>query len=161
VQRPMALARRPTDIAALTQRILVKAAALSDHDWVLAGAADVVAEVDQDRLTQAMLQLAANAVTHGAASGVIAIGSAVHSGNRLRFHVRDDGQGVSSEAQKHIFERFRRGSVGRGTAGSGLGLAIVAAIAEAHGGTVAVESSEGTGATFTIDIPIRTPESPS
>ncbi len=162
LQRPMSLARTPTDIAALTERILSKAAALSDHDWVLSGAADVVADVDPDRLTQAMLQLAANAVTHGAASGTIEIGSEVDaSGTRLRWHVRDEGPGIDSDSHEHIFERFRRGTVGRGTEGSGLGLAIVAAIAEAHGGIVTVDSALGSGARFTIDIPISTLEDPA
>jgi signal transduction histidine kinase len=72
--------------------------------------------------------------------------------------VRDDGVGIPLGSQDIIFERFRRGATGRGTSGSGLGLAIVSAIARAHGGTVAVTSLPGAGATFTIDIPWISPE---
>jgi signal transduction histidine kinase len=161
LDRPMSLRRESVDIAALTQRVRSKATALSDHQWVVREVASVTAEVDPERLTQALLQLAANAVKHGAVS-TVEIGSAVDrspaGGSQLRLWVRDDGPGISAEAQGHIFERFRRGAehdgpIGRGAAGSGLGLAIVAAIARAHGGDVAVSSSPGRGSTFTIALP--------
>ena len=80
------------------------------------------------------------------------LGSTVR-GDRLYLWVRDDGPGIDPEVQKTVFERFRRGAVGRGSSGSGLGLAIVAVIAEAHGGIARVDSRPGAGATFFIDIP--------
>ena len=162
LQHPLLLDRRPTDIADLTERVRTKAAGLSPHDWVVSEAADVTAVVDSERLTQAMLQLAANAVTHGATANVIEIGSGVvrsaSAAPRLQLWVRDDGVGMNDETQQHIFERFRRGFVGRGASGSGLGLAIVSSIASAHGGTVAVRSSLGGGSTFTIELPLETAE---
>ncbi|WP_134402482.1 cell wall metabolism sensor histidine kinase WalK, partial [Cryobacterium sp. TMT4-10] len=158
VQRPAGLTRAPVDIAALTEQVRTKASALSGHRWATPEAAHVVASVDAGKLTQALLQLAANAVSHGAVDGTIEIGSAVGRGtggeSRLRLWVRGGGPGIEAEAQEQIFERFRRGSAGRGEAGSGLGLAIVLAIAEAHGGTATVASRPGHGATFTIDLPI-------
>jgi len=153
VQRPVPLARTAVDIAALTEAVRTKAEALSPHQWVTKQAASVVVSVDGAKLTQAMLQLAANAASHGARGGTVEIGSAVDSG-RLLLWVRDDGPGISLEEQHHVFERFRRGASGRGVAGSGLGLAIVAAIADAHGGSVRVDSAPGSGATFTLDLPI-------
>ncbi|TFB94107.1 cell wall metabolism sensor histidine kinase WalK [Cryobacterium sp. HLT2-28] len=158
VQRPLGVTRAPVDIAVLTELVRTKAAALSGHRWVTTETADLVVPVDAGKLTQALLQLAANAVSHGSADGTIEIGSATgldSTGNpRLRFWVRDEGPGISADAQEHIFERFRRGATGRGSTGSGLGLAIVRAIAEAHGGTVSVASAPGRGATFTIDLPL-------
>ncbi|WP_105035145.1 sensor histidine kinase [Cryobacterium aureum] len=157
VERSVLANRRPTDIAALIERVRQKAAALSEHSWVTTATADVVVPVDADKLTQALLQLAANAVTHGPPTGVIELGSAVTADAagrpRLQLWVRDHGPGISDELLPRIFDRFQRGTRGRGPAGSGLGLAIVAAIAQAHGGTARVAATPGGGATFTIDLP--------
>ena len=157
VERSDVANRRPTDISALVERVRQKAAALSVHSWVVSATADVVVTVDADKLTQALLQLAANAVTHGAPTGVIELGSAVTADAadrpRLQLWVRDHGPGISDELLPRVFDRFQRGTRGRGPAGSGLGLAIVAAIAEAHGGTALVTTTPGGGATFTIDLP--------
>jgi len=147
LHRPLRITLEPTPVARLTQTIRLKAAALAtDHVWTVSGAADVTAVLDPERVTQALLQLASNAVTHG--RGDIRIASEVY-GDRLVFSVSDDGPGVDGDAAQAVFERFARGSVGgRGPAGSGLGLAIVAAIARAHGG-----SAYAQGSTFTVDIP--------
>jgi signal transduction histidine kinase len=161
VQRPLRLALSAADIGELTRGIRTKASALSSqHLWVVTGAAEVVAVVDADRLTQAMLQLAANAVSHGSPSGRIELGSSVARG-RLVFWVSDNGPGIEPENAKGIFERFRRARLGRGTGGSGLGLAIVSAIADAHGGSARVDSVPGHGATFVIDIPLVTVNEPN
>lgn len=155
MQRPLSLTLQPVDVAALTESVRAKASALStDHTWITGKAATVIALADPERLTQALLQLAANAVAHGAPSGIIEISSAAADG-RLRMWVRDDGPGIPQAAQERVFERFGRATVGRGSRGSGLGLAIVSAIAAAHGGRAAVSSVEGAGSTFVIDIPLR------
>jgi two-component system OmpR family sensor kinase len=74
--------------------------------------------------------------------------------------VADAGPGVPPEVMGRLFERFFRAdpSRSRASGGSGLGLSIVAAIAEAHGGRVEVESPEGGGATFRILLPPAPPE---
>ncbi|CAN5185244.1 HAMP domain-containing sensor histidine kinase [soil metagenome] len=150
LHRPLRIAPEPTPIAALTQTVRLKAAALSSaHSWTVTRAADVTAVLDPERLTQALLQLATNAVTHGPAGGEIRIASEIRDA-RLVFTVSDDGPGVEGAAATEVFARFARGqSGGRGTQGSGLGLAIVAAIAVAHGGTASAQ-----GSTFTIDLPL-------
>ena len=74
-------------------------------------------------------------------------------GDHFDIWVRDTGPGVAPEEQGTIFERFSRGASARDTEGSGLGLTIVCAIAEAHGGTVDLESVPGAGARFTLRIP--------
>ena len=67
----------------------------------------------------------------------------------------DAGPGLSEEQTAHVFERFYRGdpSRSRDHGGAGLGLAIVAAIVEAHGGAVEVESALGAGTTFRVRLP--------
>ena len=70
--------------------------------------------------------------------------------------VADHGPGIAGEDAGRVFERFYRtdGSRSRSRGGVGLGLSIVAAVAEAHGGTVSVESEPGEGATFRIALPL-------
>src|SRR5205807_1344449 len=73
--------------------------------------------------------------------------------------VEDDGPGIPPEIERRVFERFVRGG-GDGGRGSGLGLAIVRAVAELHGGSVALERpANGTGTRFVIRIPIEGPPS--
>lgn len=157
------LVRAPVDLAELGERIRSKAAVIADRDWVLTASAEGRAALDVDRITQALLQLAANAVVHGSADGDrIELSSAWRPGGALVFSVRDFGPGIPAEAQERVFERFQRGPDaavrgrgrgGRGAAGSGLGLAIVTGIAAAHGGHVELVSAPGEGAGFSIVVP--------
>src|SRR6185295_10522079 len=72
--------------------------------------------------------------------------------------VRDHGPGVAPADAPHVFDRFYRGAGARDRPGSGLGLAIVRQVAEAHGGTVALEDAPGGGAMFRLALPARTAE---
>ena len=75
---------------------------------------------------------------------------------RVRFEVRDHGDGIDPEEAPRIFERFYRldASRTRDTGGSGLGLSIVKAIVESHQGEITVHPTPGGGATFRVDLPI-------
>jgi two-component system sensor histidine kinase MprB len=68
--------------------------------------------------------------------------------------VRDRGPGIADVDKPHVFERFYRADTARSMAGSGLGLAIVREVADAHGGTVAVEDGEGGGALIRLSLPV-------
>jgi signal transduction histidine kinase len=72
---------------------------------------------------------------------------------RARLIVRDHGKGIPQEDLARIFDRFERASPVRSYGGLGLGLFISRRIVEAHGGSIAVESAPGIGATFTVDLP--------
>jgi len=144
------------EVGALTEELLAKVSALSKRDWVLERRGHGVMVADRQRLTQAMLQLAQNADSYSPESDPVKIGSEV-DGHFVRFWVRDQGQGMSPAEQRRVFERFHRGGTHR-TEGAGLGLTIVRAIAEAHHGTVALESAPGAGSTFTLVLPIDQPE---
>ncbi len=144
---------QPTDLARLTETIFAKARALDGRrTWSLDGVGIATAQVDAQRLTEAVLQLAENAVRYAGPGVEIGIGSAVE-GELLRFWVRDEGVGIPVEEQERIFDRFHRGKGSRRTEGAGLGLSIVRAIAEAHGGAVTVAAAPAAGATFTLTLP--------
>ncbi|WP_425843787.1 ATP-binding protein [Agrococcus sp. TSP3-2-1] len=133
---PGAFELRQTDVAALLGQIADKARAIDGAELEPVTPVAALAILDPDRITQAMLQLVANAVRH--ARGPIALGARVE-GRDLQLFVRDRGPGVPDELKPVIFERFRRGvAEGRGDGGSGLGLAIVTLIAERHDGTATV-----------------------
>jgi len=151
--RPDFLQVEAMDVGVLTDDVLDKARGLGQRIWQLDARASGSVIADRHRLTQALVQLASNAVRHTSPGDVIAIGSSVTAG-WVRLWVRDTGQGVADEDATRIFERFERGTSQR-SEGSGLGLAIVRAIAEAHGGGVILDSRPGRGATFTLLVPLR------
>ncbi len=80
---------------------------------------------------------------------------------RVRFELRDHGEGIAPDQVPRIFERFYRldSSRGRDTGGSGLGLSIVKAIVESHSGAISVHPTPGGGATFRVDMPVPGPDS--
>jgi two-component system OmpR family sensor kinase len=152
--RPDFLRMRPIDLDLFTNDLFAKARSLGEREWRLDGTGVGILVADQQRLTQAVMNLATNAVRHTREGETIWIGSSLVAG-KARLWVRDDGPGIEPAAQERIFERFAR--VPRpgasGGDGAGLGLAIVRAIAEAHDGKVELDSRPGVGATFTIVVP--------
>ena len=152
--RPDFLASRPVALAPLTETVLAKATGLGARDWVLDATADETVDVDEQRITQALLQLADNAVKHTRDGDEIGIGSSSH-GRLVQLWVRDTGRGVSHEDRVRIFDRFGRAEVLEGDEGFGLGLSIVTAIAEAHDGAVRLDETCTDGARFVITLPRR------
>lgn len=146
----------PVDLGRLTDEMHDKARALGARRWVVDARADAEVVADAHRLTQAVLQLADNAVKFTGPDDEVGIGTQVFdgpSGRQVRLWVRDTGPGVPPEEAERIFDRFARGSMTSGVPGSGLGLAIVRAIAQGHGGDVVVERSDGGGARFVMTWP--------
>lgn len=136
----------------LLDEILTKATALGSRQWRLDVQDDPgSAEVDPQRITQAMLNLIDNAVRQTDEGQVVSIGASRDGG--ILLWVEDEGPGVSEEDADRIFDRFQRGRQGRRYSGSGLGLAIVRAIAEGHDGEAGVGRSELGGARFWIALP--------
>ncbi len=146
--------------AVLMQEMYLKATALSsDRDWQVENQATGEILVDRQRITEAMMNLAQNAVQHTVAGTVITLGSHLDRG-RVFFWIQDTGEGILPAEQTRIFERFARATNTRHRSeGSGLGLAIVQAIIEAHHGSVRLQSNLGAGSTFTLVLPINCSES--
>jgi signal transduction histidine kinase len=155
-EQPDFLHLTTVEVGALTEELHAKVAALGPRQWELEGRGRGVVVADRQRLTQAVVQLAQNAVRYGGEDGPIALGSVVADGE-ARFWVRDHGPGIPPEQQEQLFERFRKGPGRPRSEAAGLGLAIVKAIAEAHHGRVEVQSRPGSGSTFTLVVPVDQP----
>jgi len=154
-ERPDFLNLETVDVELFTEELLAKAKALGDRHWRMESQAFWWIVADRQRLTQAMMNLAQNAVQHTKREDTIFLGSAVKN-NEVYFWVRDTGEGISPTEQKRIFERFARvANSRRRSEGYGLGLAIVKAIVEAHEGKVELRSELGKGATFILILPIE------
>ena len=137
------------DVARLTDETLAKASTLGERRWVLDELADAEAALDPQRVAQAWLQLAANAVQYSEAGSTVGMGSRL-AGGELWLWVRDEGVGIAESERERILTRTVLGRDGTGT---GLGLAIVSSIAKAHGGRVDVQSTMGEGSRISIVIP--------
>lgn len=112
---------------------------------------DTTLEVDKLRIRQSLLALLNNARQHGGDDITLRLDT--HEG--LRISVIDNGEGLDDTDKAQVFERFFRGSntAGKYDSGTGLGLPVVRAIAEGHGGSVAVEDAPGGGTVFSIILP--------
>ncbi len=117
------------------------------------------AMLDADRVDRAVSNLLQNALEHTPAGGAIRVSLRRLDGDAI-IDVADTGEGIAEADISRVWTRFFRGDRSRsrpdGTRdGVGLGLAITRAVVELHGGTVAVRSTPGCGATFTLRLPLR------
>lgn len=138
----------PCDLESLLDEILVKASTLGDRRWDLQSCPATVV-VDKQRITQAMLQMAANAVRHTEPGQPIRIGARIRPGT-VDVFVGDSGPGIPPEQRDLVTNRFHRGE---GSEGAGLGLALVTAIAVAHYGELVIATSDLGGAEMTLRLP--------
>jgi signal transduction histidine kinase len=110
---------------------------------------------DRARLRQVLGNLIDNAVKYSPEGGEVRVSAAPTNG-AVRISVRDDGPGIPRDQQIRIFEKFGRVDVpGASKPGTGLGLFIARSIAEAHGGSLDVNSGIEAGSTFTLTLPIE------
>lgn len=107
---------------------------------------------DPDKVEQIVTNLVENALTHAPGSEIEVTGEVTEAG--LELAVSDDGPGIPSEMQRHIFEKFGRSSRRSGT---GLGLYITRGLVRAHGGRVWCDSDPGRGTTFHVHLPVEGP----
>jgi two-component system, OmpR family, phosphate regulon sensor histidine kinase PhoR len=123
--------------------------------------ADVAVRGDRAQLGLLLSNLLDNALRHTPAKGSICVRLDITE-SRAVLQVADTGDGIPASELPRVFERFYRVDKARvrQTGGTGLGLAIVRHVAEAHGGTVRVQSELGQGSTFTVMLPVSGPPSP-
>jgi signal transduction histidine kinase/CheY-like chemotaxis protein len=154
----LAVERGPLDARSLVDDVVVELKPIAEEKQiVLEGVWNgPPAEVrgDRDRLIQAFSNLIGNAVKFTPAAGRIDMTGTVVDG-MVEYRIRDTGAGISADHLPHLFDRFWQAKR-TGRAGAGLGLFITHGIAEAHGGTLTVESTEGNGSTFIVRLPVKT-----
>lgn len=116
-------------------------------------------DADPALFHQAIYNLVENAIKYTSEGGQVFVRVRTLE-NILVFEIQDTGIGIAPEDMARLFEKFYRGKAreARTRAGTGLGLAIVRSIAERHGGRVWVESEEGKGSTFYLQVPIERPK---
>jgi two-component system, NtrC family, sensor histidine kinase KinB len=116
-------------------------------------AGGLAVKADRDRIEHVFDNLIVNAIQHTGRGGTIQVASHA-DGDRVRFMVRDTGEGIPQEDLSHIFDKFYRVPTSKHSSGAGLGLAIVREIITAHGGQIDVASVPGKGTSFTFTLPI-------
>lgn len=116
-----------------------------------------MANLDKKMLRHILLNLLTNAIKFSPGGGTIMITSEVEK-DSVTISVKDEGIGISKEAQKHLFQRFFRADNAMHIPGTGLGLNIVAKYTELMHGTIKLESKENQGTTFKIIIPQKNEE---
>jgi signal transduction histidine kinase len=163
-QRPLELKRTAIDLVALAKASITEfqAAAAGQQLHLEAGIAELVGLWDADRLTRVLENLVANAVKYSPAGSIVVVRvdrEETPDGPLAVLSVADQGVGIPAADRPHIFERFRRGgNVAGRFAGSGLGLWGSQRIVAQHGGTIAIDSTEGKGTTVTVRLPLEVAE---
>jgi signal transduction histidine kinase len=107
---------------------------------------------DAERLRQLVDNLISNAIKYSESGGEVTVDVVAEDGHVV-VHVRDTGPGIRPEHHSQIFEKFGR-ATGSAKPGTGLGLFLSRSFAEAHGGSLDVESAPGEGACFTLRLPV-------
>jgi len=152
----LATERAPFDLANTVRLVLEQYAPLAEEAGIPlrdeSSPTPLVA--DEDLLMQLLINLVDNALAHTPPGGTVVAGCRPDDG-RIHLWVGDSGEGIGTEHQDRVFDRFYRIDAGRSRdrGGAGLGLAICRAIAEAHGGTIGLTSRLGSGTRVEIVLP--------
>ncbi|MGI8508707.1 MAG: sensor histidine kinase [Gemmatimonadaceae bacterium] len=151
----------PVDMRALALEVYETALILGEAAGVAVNmpfSTEVTIAGDRTRLRQLLLNLVTNAIKYTPAGGRVDLGLGRHPDN-VTFAVRDTWMGIAAADLPHVFERFWRADRVRSRTaergGFGLGLAISQWIAQAHGGTLTVQSRLGKGSLFTLTLPLE------
>ncbi len=159
----LTLRRRPTDLAALVERVVREMRDVSPrHELVVARNDAITIDIDPDRIEQVLTNLIGNAIKYSAAGSEVDVESR-RDRDSVIISVRDRGIGIPRDKQARIFERFYRAHVGtpyEHASSLGVGLYLSREFVTRHGGEMWFESVEGDGSTFAFRLPL-TPEARS
>lgn len=151
--RPRLPSKTPLELQSHLQHVcdmLQKQAQDKDIQLSLYAPEPVIIPVDQDQMTQVMVNLIINAIQILPEYGQVIV-SLSHDSQFAQISVADNGPGVPPPQQAHLFEAFFTQRAG----GVGLGLAVVKQIVEAHGGTITYSTSPWQGAQFNLALPLN------
>ncbi len=151
----MRLRREPTDLARLAREVAELYELVAEEKGIrvkVTGEVPCPANVDAVRIRQVFANLLDNALKYTPAGGSVQL----HAGSAAgvaRMRVSDSGIGIAADELPKIWNRLYRVERSRSERGLGLGLSLVKAVVEAHGGSVTVQSTEGQGSEFTVELP--------
>jgi signal transduction histidine kinase len=150
------MSMQPTDINDLVRSVIGQSDAVAADTGIALHIVTpdhpVQALADPSGIRRILLILVDNALKHTPRGGAITVSVANHH-RAVSVSVEDNGEGISSDALPHIFERFYRADPARASSGFGLGLSIAQAIAQAHGTAIEVASTLGAGSRFCFSLP--------
>lgn len=126
------------------------------HFSVLCNPDSIIGYFDTDKLDKILYNLLSNAAKYTVEGGFIQVTlSYAEDRDHIFLKVKDNGEGISQEKQKTLFQRFYEGDYRKfNTIGTGIGLSLTKDLVELHKGTISVESESGQGAEFIVCIPI-------
>ncbi len=150
--KTLPLAFKPCDLAAEVRTMVAETRAAHVE---IEATEPIVGKWSVAGIRRALDNLISNAVKYGAPDAPIVVRVERHGGHAW-LSVHNDGAPIPEASREKLFEPFERGAASEEVAGWGLGLPLVRAIAEAHGGTISLESAPRAGTTFTLDLPIAT-----
>lgn len=153
----LSIERVPVDLCALTRRVVEEIQpTLDKHSVDCQTPSDpLIVDGDKMRLEQVVQNLLSNAIKYSPNGGPITV-RVDHDRNQARMLVTDVGIGIPKQEQPDLFQRFYRASNTdtQYMSGMGIGLSVVKEIVTLHEGTIGVESCEGAGSTFTVNLPL-------
>jgi len=146
------LSPAPCDLTVLIRETVEYLSHLHPGRLHFSGAASLEGSWDAMALRRAIENLVSNAIKYGAADGPVSI--SLTASTRIQIAVHNVGNPIPSEELAMLFRWHARARSAQTMPGWGLGLMLVKTVAEAHGGSVSVESSADSGTTFTIELPL-------
>jgi signal transduction histidine kinase len=155
----------PVDLAALARDTVREMRLLAEPKGIDIEAqanGPLVVQGDETRLRELLTILLDNAIKYSGEGAHVRVRVSRSDGKAVAT-VSDTGRGIPPEALPRVFDRFYRVDKARSRemGGTGLGLAIAKWIADAHGGSIRIDSSPGRGTTVTIELPARPSQRPS
>ena len=146
--------KAPKNLSALMQDVLERFETWAEREHktiMLSGKEDIVLSCDALWVSEAISNIVKNALEHTENGGHIGVKWS-QSPLMTQIEISDDGKGIHPEDLYNIFKRFYRSRFSSDVHGIGLGLPLAKSIVEAHGGTISVTSTPGTGTTFTLNF---------
>ncbi len=149
---------QPLQAGLLLAETAARIRTLGERDFVVSCESELWVDGDPDLLEQALQNIARNAVEHTSEGDRVALRCRPQDA-WVEIEISDSGPGIPADDLPRVFDRFYRshGPRPEASGGSGLGLAIAKRLIALHGGTISVANAEGSGAVFTIRLPMIEP----